>query len=183
MDCSPPSSNVHEIFQARILEWVAISFPRGSSQPRGWTLVSCIAGRFFTNWDIGEVSKYLTFIQFLHNCRIQILFVSRLWARRHWNTSRDIKQSAKMSWSKHIEIIESVLLSLWNYVRNQYEEIFENNPPIFKCKWPLPRKIFDSAIQSLNKVKRLKRYRVWLPRRKHLNEKLISKWEINIKDT
>ena len=34
MDCSPPGSSVHGIFQARILEWVAISFSRGSSQPR-----------------------------------------------------------------------------------------------------------------------------------------------------
>ena len=34
MDCNPPGSSVHEIFQARILEWVAISFSRGSSQPR-----------------------------------------------------------------------------------------------------------------------------------------------------
>ena len=36
-----------EILQARILEWVAIPFSRGSSQPRNWTQVSCIAGRFF----------------------------------------------------------------------------------------------------------------------------------------
>ena len=49
MDCSPPGSSVHEIFQARILEWVAISFSRGSSGPRNWTRVSCTAGRFFTN--------------------------------------------------------------------------------------------------------------------------------------
>ena len=41
MDCSPPSSSVHEIFQARILDWVAISFSRGSSQPRDQTQVSC----------------------------------------------------------------------------------------------------------------------------------------------
>ena len=34
MDCSPPGSSVHGIFQARILKWVAISFSRGSSQPR-----------------------------------------------------------------------------------------------------------------------------------------------------
>ena len=39
MDCSLPGSSVHEIFQARILEWVAISFSRGSSQPRDWTQV------------------------------------------------------------------------------------------------------------------------------------------------
>ena len=48
-DCSPPGSFVHGILQARILEWVAISFSRGSSPPRNWTLVSCIAGRFFTH--------------------------------------------------------------------------------------------------------------------------------------
>ena len=48
MDCSPPGSSIHRILQARILEWVAISFSRGSSQPRDRTHVSCIAGRFFT---------------------------------------------------------------------------------------------------------------------------------------
>ena len=40
MDCSLPISHVHGILQVRILEWVAISFPRGSSWPRGWTHVS-----------------------------------------------------------------------------------------------------------------------------------------------
>ena len=50
MDCSQPGSSVHGILQARILEWVAISFSRGSSQPRGWTQVSCIADRRFILW-------------------------------------------------------------------------------------------------------------------------------------
>ena len=50
MDCSPPGSSVHEILQARILEWVAMPFSRGSSWPKGRTQVSCIAGRFFTIW-------------------------------------------------------------------------------------------------------------------------------------
>ena len=48
MDCSPPESSVHGILQARILEWVAISFSRGSSLPRDGTRVSYIAGSFFT---------------------------------------------------------------------------------------------------------------------------------------
>ena len=48
MDCSLPGSSAHGIFQARILEWVAVSFSRGSSQTRDQTQVSCIAGRFFT---------------------------------------------------------------------------------------------------------------------------------------
>ena len=50
MDCSPPGSSVHEIFPARILEWVAIPFSSGSSWPRDGTCIShisCIASRFF----------------------------------------------------------------------------------------------------------------------------------------
>ena len=43
MDCRPPGSSVHGIFQAIILEWVAISYSRGSSQPRDWTYVSSIS--------------------------------------------------------------------------------------------------------------------------------------------
>ena len=48
MDCSLTGSSVHGILQATILEWVAISTFRGSSQHRDWTGVSCLAGRFFT---------------------------------------------------------------------------------------------------------------------------------------
>ena len=50
MDGNLPGSAVHGIFQARILEWAAISFSRGSSQPRDQTQVSCIADRCFTVW-------------------------------------------------------------------------------------------------------------------------------------
>ena len=57
MDCSLPSSSVHGILQARILEWVAIPFSRGSSQPRDRTQVSCIAGGFFTTWTTREAPK------------------------------------------------------------------------------------------------------------------------------
>ena len=50
IDCSPRGSSVQEILQARILEWVAILFSRESSRPRDQSLVSCIAGGFFTSW-------------------------------------------------------------------------------------------------------------------------------------
>ena len=53
-DCSPPDSSVHKILQTRILEWAAIPFSRGSSRPRDWAQVSCIAGRFFTIWAFRE---------------------------------------------------------------------------------------------------------------------------------
>ena len=48
MDCSLPGSSVHGILQARILEWVAMPFSRGSSGSRDQTRVSCTAGKFFT---------------------------------------------------------------------------------------------------------------------------------------
>ena len=60
MDCSLPGSSVHGIFQARILEWVAISFSGGSSQWRGdWTWVSSISGRLFTIWATREAPVIL----------------------------------------------------------------------------------------------------------------------------
>ena len=53
MDCA-----VHGFLQARILEWVAFPISRGSSQPRDWTQVSCIAGGFFTSWATREAPKW-----------------------------------------------------------------------------------------------------------------------------
>ena len=53
-DWNPPGSSVHGISQARILEWVTVSFSRGSSWPRDQTQVSCISGRFFIFWATRE---------------------------------------------------------------------------------------------------------------------------------
>ena len=57
MDCSPPGSSLHGIFQARVLEWIAISFSKGSSWTRDRTWVSCIAGWCFTSWATRESPK------------------------------------------------------------------------------------------------------------------------------
>ena len=74
INCSTPGSSVHGILQERILEWIAILFSRGSSWPRDWTWVSCIAGRFFTIWATREAlysSDHLTidyhFFKYLDN--------------------------------------------------------------------------------------------------------------------
>ena len=56
MDCSPPGSSVHGITQARLLEWVPISFSKGSSRPRDQTWVSSTAGRLFTPEPVGKSS-------------------------------------------------------------------------------------------------------------------------------
>ena len=56
--CDPMDCIVHGIVQARILEWVALPFSRGSCQPRDWTQVSRIAGWFFTSWATREAQEY-----------------------------------------------------------------------------------------------------------------------------
>ena len=54
MDCSPPGTSVNGIFQARILEWVVISYSRGFSQPRDWTHVSCTGRCILYHWATQE---------------------------------------------------------------------------------------------------------------------------------
>ena len=58
-DCSLPGFSVHGISQARIVEWVAIPFSRGSSPPRDRTQVSCVAGRFFIISATWEALRWL----------------------------------------------------------------------------------------------------------------------------
>ena len=60
--CDPMDYTVHGILQARILQWVAFPFSRGSSQPRDRTQVSRIAGEFFTNWANREAPINTWFI-------------------------------------------------------------------------------------------------------------------------
>ena len=60
VDCSLPGSSVHGILQARILEWVTISFSRGSSRPGDWTRVSRIGGRCFNLWATREALLWST---------------------------------------------------------------------------------------------------------------------------
>ena len=64
MDYSPPGSSLHGIPETRILEWVAIHFSRGSSQPRGQTQVFCFEGRFFTIWANREDPSFANLFTF-----------------------------------------------------------------------------------------------------------------------
>ena len=54
----PMDYTVHGILQAKIMEWIAFPFSRGSSQPSDWTQVSCIAGGFFNSWATREAQEY-----------------------------------------------------------------------------------------------------------------------------
>ena len=101
MDCSLPHSSVHGIFQARVLEWVAISFPRGSSWPRDQTWVSHIVGRRFTVWITKEVSC----------CRVSFRTLSHnLWALAQphfhcWHNLLDLGSFAQ-SWLSDLKNVE-----------------------------------------------------------------------------
>ena len=80
MDYSPPSSSVHEILQTKILEWVSIPFPRGSSPPRDQTWVSCTAGRFFTIWASKEAHEHAAVLSYSRKDTMGIsLEVQWLW--------------------------------------------------------------------------------------------------------
>ena len=61
MDCSPPGSSVHGISQAKILEWVAISFSRRWSLSRDWTLDFCIGRQVLYRWATREAEAILDF--------------------------------------------------------------------------------------------------------------------------
>ena len=94
MDCSPPGTYVHGILQGRILEWVAISFSRGSSRARDQFCVSCTAGNFFTIWVTREAHR----TQALHNSWLKVLVASLC---RWWNTMKLIRESKKPSNSEN----------------------------------------------------------------------------------
>ena len=106
MDCNPPGSFVHEIFQTRILKWIAIPFSRGSSWPRDQTLVSCIAGRFFTIWANSEahikfiLSIYIYYIiypkLYIYINTLSLPFFTILWSMDYY--PHFIDEEAKMNW-------------------------------------------------------------------------------------
>ena len=74
VDCSPPSSSIHGILQARILEWVAISFSRGSSRPQDLTQVSHIAGRRFNLCATKKVQNAVLGCNLKNNRMISVRF-------------------------------------------------------------------------------------------------------------
>ena len=70
MDCSLPGCSVYGIFQARILEWLAISFSRGSSWPWDGTCISCVpctGKQILTSWATGEAWNGLPYCKYVRN--------------------------------------------------------------------------------------------------------------------
>ena len=105
IDCSLPGSTVHGISQARILEWVAISFSRRSSRPRDWSRVSCITGRHFAIWATKEIPK--------ENINLG-------WKTHFDLFFQDSLDSCGVNWAGHIFRKADVLAELWLRLRYHY---------------------------------------------------------------
>ena len=97
MNCSLPSSSVHGILQARILQWVAILFSRGSSWSRDQTQVSSTASRFFTIWTTGEALTTWTFVGKVMSllCNTLSRFIIAFLPRSKWSKGEFFKFTIK----------------------------------------------------------------------------------------
>ena len=112
VDCSPPGCSVHGISQARILEWVAISFSGGSSQPMDRTQVSCLAGRFFTTKPPGKpryfstliqilrFSQTISFLPFSSELRSHPTILTHAYTKAECKISKNMRSRGKKWWSR-----------------------------------------------------------------------------------
>ena len=105
MDCSPPDSSVHETSQARIPEWVVISFPEGSSRPRDRTCISCIGRRILYYWVTQEAGLFEASLNVYPNsCSIYRLSPPSSFFRE-WGpldcTNVDLHQPDSAKWCHH----------------------------------------------------------------------------------
>ena len=98
---------VHGILQARILEWVAIPFSRGASQPRDQTQVSCIAGGFFTNWTAREALYSLSILNMWNHIAHTYTCLPEPWLQgrtNRWNNINEAYCEKKITLWKLIKI-------------------------------------------------------------------------------
>ena len=121
LDCSLPGSSIHGIFQARILEGVAISFSRRSSRPRDWTWVSHIVGRHFTIWATREVLDQLR---------------QHIKKQRHYFANKVLSHQGYGFFSSHVwmwqlDYKESWVLKDWCFWTVVLEKTLEN---LLDCK-------------------------------------------------
>ena len=124
-----PGSSVHGIFQARVLEWVAISFSRVSSQPRDWTHISCIGrGFLYHQHNQGSpISVWGHFKAVLAFCSVNDAGALR--------KQQDVA-SPCATWTRIAHYSFMVLIFLWlNFSSNQKFQIFIQRRHIYR--WPI----------------------------------------------
>ena len=123
VDCSQPGFSVHGIFQARILEWFAISFSRRSSRPRDQTQVSHFAGRIFTNCLWLGVREALTSFGRFHGSVNSLSF-------QHWSLlSPSTGLEEDIEYCQHSTVVGGTQLSIhWValLLRNGFSSLVAN---------------------------------------------------------
>ena len=117
MDCSLPGSSVHGIFQARVLEWVAISFSRGSSQPRDLTRVSHIVGRRFYCLTY-QGSTYFMVTEYICICICMCVYI-HTYICVLWEISSNLFTMFKLHPTYPMVLYISFLEFLFGYFSNQ----------------------------------------------------------------
>ena len=112
MDCSPPGFSVHRVLQARILEWLAMPFSRGSSWPLGWIWVFCIAGRLLTIWATKEA---LFLVWVILNSSFSLTLPLHTWTASNSCCLWDLYQSDHFPSSPLLSTWSKPKLSCQNY--------------------------------------------------------------------
>ena len=107
-------TTVHEILQARILEWVAFPFSRGSSQPRDRTQVYCIAGGFFTSWTTREVLIEGT--QTINSCYDRVPCKTQMCLMTFPMCHLIGIQSHRNFWKSPLVLMLAVLFLKWRFI-------------------------------------------------------------------
>ena len=136
MDCSPPGFSVHGISQARILEWVAISFSMESSQPRDWTRVSYTGRLILYHWATREDwERRVSSVQSLSTVQL----FATLWTAAHqaslsitnsWSLLKLLSIASVMP-SNHLILCHPLLLpSVFTSIR-----VFSNES-VLHIRWP-----------------------------------------------
>ena len=151
-NCSPPVFSVHGILQARIFEWIAIPFSRGSSRPRDWTLVSCTASRFFTIWDTVK-SHYNLITSFIltPSSYTGITFWSTGTSTYKWESGTDRSTTPHSRlFSRTLNLKHNDQGKTWQFHqgRSVWESLFIRSPWLFCLNFCPSWKIFLSFSMS-----------------------------------
>ena len=148
MDYSLPGSSVHEILQARILEWVVISFSRGSSRPRDRTRVSCIGVRHFNLWAtlfiIGEI-QIKTTVSF-PLILVSMAIIKKSTNNKCWRGYREKGTLLHCWWE--CKLIQSLWRPVWNFLERPVIKLSYDPTVPLPCIYPEEPRIENFAWNS-----------------------------------